>query len=887
MWTQLRSLTRSLLGRRAFEHDLSDELGFHLDAHAADLVRSGLTPDEAARRARLAFGSVDNAKTDCRQALGLRLFDDLQQHLTYAMRLLRKTPGFTAAAVATLALCLGATLAIFAVVDAILLRPLPFPDADRLVRVFNTYPKAGVPDDGASVTNYYERRGRLSAFASLSLYRDGTAIVGERGATERESITRVSPEFLATLGVPPAMGRAFTDAETTSQTDRVAIVTDAYWRQRLHADPNVVGRRLRVDGVEHTVVGVLPAPFGFLSSTARLYLPLSSSPDARGPMQRHSGSSSQMIARLAPGATLGDAQAQMDAHNAVVEAGNPQARLMADAGFRSRVVPLHADHVAAIRPILLLLQAGVLLLLLIGAVNVANLLLIRASGRVKELAVRQAIGASRRHVVGEVLAETTLLTAAGGLFGLAMAAVGVRLLTGIGASQLPLGARVVLDARTMAAAVAASIATGIAIGIPIAWYHLRDHPIHGLRHESRGGTVGRAAQRLRHGFLVAQVALSFVLLAGAALLGLSIRNAMAVAPGFRADHVLSARVSLPGAAYRTASARIAFTDTLAGALGRQPGVTAAGIVTNVPFSGITIKSAATVKGRALQPGESPRGHYSYGVTGDYFAAMGIPLLEGRFVDADDSRRGARVAAVDEDFARRYWPRGGALGQRLFQGGEEGTDADAFTIVGVVGASKQSGLTDTDAQGAVFYPYSARLDAEVFLVTRTTLASESLASTLQRAVRAVDPELPVSDLRTMETRIGDSLASRRSPAVVAALFSLIALLLTAIGTYGVLSYAVAQRRREIGLRIALGARPDQIRAQFLSLAVRLTTSGIGLGLAGAWLTGLAMQAILFRVPAFHLATLAGTAGMLAIVCLAGCLWPSERAARISPIEALSE
>jgi predicted permease len=877
------SVFHALVRRRRFEEGMDEEVRFHIEQYTDDLVRSGLSPEEAARRARLEFGSVDLVKTECREARGLVLPDELHQYLRQAVRRLRRTPGFTATALATVALCLGANLAIFAVVDSILLRSLPFPEAGRLVSVFNSYPRAGVPDDGCSLTNYYERRGRIAAFAALAAYRERTAIVGETGATEREAVARVSPDFFSTLGVGPVMGRAFTEEETTYRTDGVAILTDGYWRQRLGGDPRVVGWSIRVDGVDTTVVGVLPPDFGFLSSPARIYFPLASNPDERTPQQRHSGTC-RMIARLGPGATLAEAQSQVDAHNAAMEADGPQARMMAEAGFHTLVVPLHADHVAAIRPTLLLVQAGALFLLLIGAVNLVNLLLIRASARGRELAIRQAIGARRRHVVGEVLVETTLLTLVGGLIGLAVAAAGLRLLAALGSAHLPLGARIALDARVGLLALLAAIALGIAIGMPIAWYHLRGHATSAIPLEARGATAHRVTQRLRHGFLVAQIALAFVLLAGAGLLGLSLKNVAALSPGFRAENVLSGRISLPHA---QGSALLAFTERLTEDLGRQPGVVAAGVVTNVPLSGISNKSAARVKGHVFRPGESLRGHYSYGVGGDYFAALGLSLREGRFLTAADSRRAERVCVVDEDFARRYWPRGGAIGQRLFQGGEEGRDADAFTIVGVVGAMKQAGLTEDAAQGAVFYPYGHRLDGDIFVVTRTTLPPESLAATLRQAVRRVDPELPVADVRSMQTRIADSLVARRSPAVLAGLFSGIALLLTAIGTYGVLSYAVAQRRREIGLRMALGARPEQVRRQFLSVALRLLAAGTTLGLLGAWMTGQALQAILFRVPPLHVATLAGTAAVMAVVCLLACLLPSHRAARVSPMEALAE
>lgn len=879
-------LLQPLLGRRSFEEGMDEEMRHHIELYTEDLVRSGMTPAEAARQARMEFGSVDNAKTDCREARGLRLFDELRQNLRYAFRRMRKTPGFTATALATLALCLGANLTIFAVVDSVLLRPLPFPDADRLVSVYNTYPKANVPNDGCSLTNYYERRGRLAAFTSMAAYREGTAVIGEPGATELEPVTRVSPDFFSTLGLGPVVGRSFTEAETTYESDAVAIVTDAYWRQRLGADPGVIGRRIRVNGRARTVVGVLPPEFSFLSSRSRLYFPLSSDPEEHAPSQRHSGNS-DMIARLRPVTTLAEAQSQIDAHNAAVEADNPQARMMAEAGFRSLVVPLHADHVAAIRPTLLLTQAGALFLLLIGAVNLMNLLLIRASGRLKELAVRQAIGAGRRHVVNEVMVETTLLTLVGGLLGFAVGAGGIRLLAVLGADRLPLGAHIAFDLRVALAALAGAVVLGLAMGVPIAWFSLRGYSAGALQSESRGGTAGRAAQALRHGFIVAQIALAFVLLAGSGLLGLSLRKVLSVSPGFRPENVLSGQISLPGKGYPDGPALLALTEKLESELGRQPGVLAVGVATNVPLSGISNKSAATVEGYRPPQGESLRGHYSYSVGGDYFNALGFTLREGRFLVADDSRRPDRVCVVDEDFARFYWPKGGAIGRRVFEGGEARDESEAYTIVGVVGPVKQAELVEDQAQGAIYYPYGHRPDRQIYVVTRTSLRPETLGTTLRDVVRKIDPELPVTDLRSMETRIADSLVARRSPALLAGLFSGIALLLTAIGTYGVLSYAVAQRRREIGLRMALGARPEQVRVQFVSLALRLLAGGTVLGLLGAWLTGQAMQAVLFQVPALSVATLAGTTAVLGAVSLAASLVPSDRAARISPMEALAE
>ena len=632
---------------------MSEELRFHLDQYADDLVRGGMPRNEAMRRARLEFGNIDNVKDDCREARGLRVFDVLQRDTRHAVRLMRRSPGFTFTALATLALCLGANLTIFAVVDSVLLRPLPFPDAGRLMSVFNTYPKAGVPNDGCSLTNYYERRGKIAAFSHVAAWRDGTSVIGETGATERIPTTRVSPEFFETLGMPPIIGRGFTEPETTYGADRVAVLTDAYWRQRLNADPNVLGRTLRVNGASVTIVGVLPPGFRFLSSTSRLYFPLASNPDERSPKERHSGNS-DMVARLRPGVSVAAAQAEIDAQNAALERDNPIGKAMAEAGFRSIVVPLHADHVAAVRSVLLLVQAGALVLLMIGAVNLVNLLLIRASARRRERAVRQALGASQGRIVAEVLIETLVLTLTGGLLGLLVGAAGVRLLGLIGAEHLPLGARIVFDTRVASIALAGAAVMGIAMGVPIAWYTLRDRAAGPLRFDSRTATSGRAAQRLRHGFIVAQIALAFVLLAGAGLLGLSLKKAMAMPPGFRPDHVLTASLLTSGQRFPNGAAILAFTDQLDRTLARQPGVQAVGIATNVPLSGNSNKSAVTVKGYVRKAGQSLQGHYSYGVDGDFFGALGMTLMDGRFLTAEDSRRAQRVAVVDQDFARHYW-----------------------------------------------------------------------------------------------------------------------------------------------------------------------------------------------------------------------------------------
>ncbi len=809
--------------------------------------------------------------------------------LRYAVRGLRKAPGFTVTALATVAICLGANLAIFAVIDAILLRPLPFPESDRLVTVFNTYPKAGVQRGGSSLTNYYERRGSIPAFSSLSIYRDGTEVVGETGSTQQEKVMRISPDFFTTLGAGPVMGRSFDEAETITPIENhgAAILTDAYWRQRLNSDPHVLGRNIRVNGAPRKIVGVLPPDFRFLSSEARIFLPLTSRLQQRTPQQRHSGGGgTHMIARLKPGSTVAEAQSQIDAHNAAAEKDNPQAKMMAEAGFRSSALPLHTDHVRSIRPTLWLLQAGALFLLVMGAVNLVNLFLIRASRHMKEMAIRRSMGASRRHVVNHVMVETLLLTALGGLLGLVVGASGVRLLEVLGADRLPLGAHIVFDGRLAAIGLAGAVLLGVVVAVPIAWFNLHSHLENALRSESRTGTVSRAARRLRHGLIVAQIALAFVLLAGAALLGVSLKNVMAVSPGFRADHVLIGQFTLPYGRFPGGSPeRVAVLDRLLEAVRQQPGVAAAGTITNVPMSGDNDKTAITPRGYVPRPGESLHGHYFYGVTGDYFSALGIPLREGRFLTSADSHRPDRVCVVDEDFARRYWPQGGALGQRVFQG-TDSDDAKLFTVVGVVGSIKQAELTEPQGQGAVYVPFHYR-DTNVFVVTRTSQRPEALTDTLRTLVRATHPELAIDDIRSMDTGIAESLIARRSPALLAGIVAGVALLLAAIGIYGALGYTIAQRRREIGIRLALGAERSSVLVLVMKQGLQLTIIGVLVGLAGAFGLSRLIASFLYGVAPTDAATMAAVIMTITLAAAVASGLPAWRASRLDPNTALRE
>jgi predicted permease len=806
--------------------------------------------------------------------------------LRIAMRRLAGSPAFALAALATLALCIGANLAIFAVVDALLIRSLPFPRADRLLTIYYTYPRLAGAMNGASLTNYYERKGKFTSLQSLAEISTGTSVIGEPGATTIEDTARVTPEFFETLGVHPFMGRGFTDAEMTYQTDQVAVLTYEYWRSEFAGDPAILGKSVRLDGAPWRIVGVLPPGFRFLSIRAPVYTPLSSNEDERAVFRRHEYGM-VMVARLRDGATVAEARAQIAADDAATAAEYPFAALNAQDGCYTVVAPLQADYVASIRPMLLLLQAGALFLLVIGGVNLVNLMLIRASNRARELAVRRALGATSGHIVSEVMAESVLLTVAGGALGLLVGAAGIRLLALLGSRQLPLGAEIAFNWRLACVALAGSALTGLALGIPVAMFNLRG-PLAGALHaESRGSTANRALRRLRHAIIVTQVALAFVLMIGASLLGLSLRRAMTVAPGFNSEKVITGRFSLIWNHFRDEADYMSFFPRLYGKLAAVPGVSAVGMVSRVPVTGFGDNAAINVPGYVPKPGEDPSGvHDKYSVGGDYFKAMGIPLIEGRFLDLTDPARKEVNIVVDETFAHRYWPDGSAIGKKVYDGFKPDPGEPPYVVVGVVGTIKQDYLASgTPPHGAIYVTYAAAPFRSYYIVARTTVPADTLGATLAKVLREVDPDFPLTDINSMDTRVSDSLSTRRSPALMAGIFGIVALLLASIGLYGVMAYAVVQRTREFGVRLALGAqRTDVLRLVFLEGA-RLAALGLVLGMAISLAAAGYISSFLFGITSHDPIAYAGVGAVLAAVASVACLLPAHRATSVDPIIAL--
>ncbi len=806
-------------------------------------------------------------------------------NIKYAIRQLTRSPGFTAVALVTLMLCIAANVVIFAVVDAILVRSLPFPDADRLVIAYHNYPGAGIEHQACSLTSWDEWQEAIPAFEQVSACQEGSVVVQDTDVHEarRVQCQRVTSDFFATLGVTPALGRFFTEDEGNPSQSAVAILTDATWRNHYQADPAILGRDIQVDGKAVTIVGVLKPSFRFLSSQAKLFLPLASLPRDRGPYQRHN-TSVQVIARLTPEASLTTAQQQIDALNAQQMEDEPRlAKLLEGTGFHTTVFPLHADHVRSVRPVLLLLQGGALFLFMIGGVNLVNLLLIQASSRAKEFSVRQALGAGRGQVIGTVLIECLLLTSVGGLLGLALGNMGLSLLSKLGTAQLPLGTQVAFTGRLAVTTLGGAILAGAIFAIPLAVFHLRKQLAPTLHSEGRSGMVSPVAQRLRHGFIVAQITLAFLLLTGAGLLGVSLQQVLSVPTGFEPSQVLTARLMLPTNQYQDESARLAFVERLLNELQAQPSIASAAASTVVPFTGQDNSQVIVAEGVTPQPDDSLRAHFHCAATGEFWQTLGIPLRQGRFLEEADNSRAERVCVVDEAFAQRYWPNEDAIGYRVTKG-PVFNPATAFRIVGIVGSIKQDRLED-QALGAVYFPYRYDPLDNVYIVTRSSLPAAGMVSLLRQTVQNLDVQIPLDDIQPLQARIDSSLIQRRSPAMLAGLFAAVALSLTALGTYGVVAYAVAQRKREIGIRMALGALPRQIMGHYLGISTQWLLFGLALGLLGAWGIGYLMQGLLYDVNTLHPGVLGVTAGIMIMVVLLACFIPALRAARVDPMKTL--
>jgi len=813
--------------------------------------------------------------------------------LRLGLRLFWKDKAFSLTAVLTLAVCIGANTALFSVVDHVLLRPLPFHESERILLMANQYPGAGVELGGQSgAADYYDRLRETTVFSEQAMYNSSDVSVDQNGTPTRVRVMNVTPSFFRLLGTAPQYGRIFQDSEGEIGSENKVLLSHALWQSAFGGDRQIIGRDIRVDGQPYAVVGILPRSFSFLRDDVMLWRPLAFTPQRKE--QRHSNNWYN-IGRLKPGATMQQAQEQIDALNRANLDRFPQYKqLLINARFSTTVLQLQQDLVRGVKPTLYLLWAGALFVLLIGCVNVANLVLVRSRARLKELATRLALGAGRGRVARQLVTEGVLLTLMSAALGLLAGSAVLQVLTGLNMRDLPRGFDIRIDASVIAYTLAISTAIGLVLGlIPVAAV-LPANLTTVLRDEGRGGTSGRGARTLRRSLVVAQVGFAFVLLIGAGLLFASFRRLLAVDPGFVADRVLTASINLPRSRYPDEKALNAFAAESLRRLRALPGVSAAGATDTIPFGGNHSDSVILAEGHQMRPGESVISPQQVDVSAGYFEAIGAKLVRGRFFDERDGPDAPKVIIVDEKLARRFWPNQDPIGRRMYLPQDINNllaindKTVFFSVVGVVHDIKLADLVSGNGEvGAYYFPIGQ--DASRLLIYGVKVATDpsAVANSVRETIHSLDPELPVYEMQTMAERTDKSLMSRRSPMLLSLGFGAVALFLSAIGIYGVLAYLVTQRKKEIGIRIALGSSAGAIFELVLREGLLLIGGGFALGAAGAFLVRKSLESQLFGVTATDPVVMIVVTGTLALVAVLACALPARRATRIDPIVALTE
>lgn len=800
-----------------------------------------------------------------------------------ALRHLVKMPGFTAVVVLTLALCIGANSAIFSIVNAVLLRPFPFPQSDRLVYVNNSYPRNDVPVARVSIPDFLDRIERAPSIESAMLYDWQSMNLTAEGQPRRVAGIRATPSLFATLGTAPALGRAFAAADAEHGAERVVVISDSLWKETYGARADIIGDSIRLNGVAHTVIGVMPKGFYFPEVGVKLWIPYAFAPEQRSDTERGT-EYSWMLARLKPGATPEQLHQECDAIIAQNLERLPELRERADrSGFTTRIESLLDTWVSEVRPMLWLIQAGVLAALLIGCANVANLLLTRAISRERELSIRAALGAPRWQLVRQLPTESLMLFLAGGLVGLLVAMWTLDSINALGLADLPRGEGVRIDRSVFIFTLATAGLTGLAFGLLPAWRGSSVQAGSVLNEGSTRATASRRQLRLRHGLVVLEIALSVMLVTTAGLLARSFAQLQEQDPGFDPTSVLSARVSLPATKYPDDAHREAFAQSILRAMKALPGVEATGFTDVVPFGYQNAQASYTIAGRDIPSGQpSPHGQVR-SVSADYFATMRIPLLRGRTFTEQDAGDSEQVVVIDRVLADRYWPGVDPIGQFIYRGDK--LPQNLRRIVGVVGTVKQFGLDDPTTKETLYFPYAQRPVESFTLVLRTSMPPVPLIKPMRAALQALDPEQPLFDVQTLTGRIGGKLQRQRTPLYLIGAFGLLALVLAALGVYGVLAFSVGQRTQEFGIRAALGATVGDVVGLVIRQGFRLVAVGVILGLAGYLAVHHLLNHLVFGITTLDPIAVATGPAVLLAVAFAACLLPARRAARIDPLVAL--
>ena len=873
----------------AQEAEIVEELAQHLEEVYERSLKGGAIESEARRTALLELTGNDllkeiqHSQKSIRQAPVLEasgrsnLLTDFLHDLRYALRMQLKNPGFTIVAVIALALGIGANTAIFSVVNTVLLRPLPYKDPERLVMVWEDASKHGYPRDTPAAANYVDWRDQSQSFEGMAAIADESFNLTGAGDPERLEGRGVSANLFPMLGVEPQIGRVFSASEDQPGSNRVVLLSYGLWQRRFGGNPNIVGQSLNLNGESHTVVGVMPARFQFPSSDDQAWVPIALTPEQAANRKRHY---LQVVARLKPGVTLAQAQTEMSTIATRLQQQYPQSNT--DLG--AVVTSLHEHLVGDIKPALLILLGAVGLVLLIACANVANLLLARAAVRQKEIAVRVALGARRLRLVRQFLTESVLLSTLGGIVGLVIAYTGLLLIRAFIPENISQAREISLDLKVLGFTLFVSVATGVIFGLAPAIQSIRFNQSETLKEGGRDAATGGSGKRLRSVLVMAEVAISLVLLIGAGLLINSFMRLRNVDPGFRADNLLTMKIVLPEPKYREFERRQSFYTDLIQRVESLAGVKSAAVTTNLPLYRQGNSISVRIEGRPDPPPGQEQIVVTRIVSPRYFDTMTIPLLSGRNLTDQDISTSPNVAVISEAMARRFWPNEDPIGKR-FAGGRVRSDEDWINVIGVVKDVRQFELT-AEPRPQIYISYrQAGFFAPRDLVVKTDVDPSSMAATVRKAVWEIDKDQPVSDIRTMEEILAESIARQRFSMLLLAIFAGLALVLAGVGIYGVMSYSVAQRTHEIGIRMALGAQTGAVLKLAVGQGMKLVIAGIVIGLIAAFALTRLMSTLLFGVTATDPTTFTLISLLLVAVAAVASYIPARRATKVDPIIAL--
>ena len=877
---------RSLFRWAQADQELDDELRDHLERRTEECVAQGMTQAEARRRARLDLGGIELTKEKCRDARGVSSIETLRREIGYGLRALRNNPGFSTVAILTLALGIGANTAIFSVIDSVLLRPLPYAEPGKLVMVWENLPGSN-PHNTVSPPDFLDWGNRNAVFSGMAGLFDQRANLTGNWQPQEVALQDVTANFFSVLGVNPILGTGFTAENGQPGHDDVLVLSYGFWKERFAGDSSIIGKTIRVNGHPLIVVGVAPEGFDWFIKDSSL---TGARPQMWTPWiipkafhdRKNVGRFMTVVARLKPGATVQQAQVQMNAIAGQIAEEYPDS----NGNWGAKVVPVREQISGDLRPALWILFGAVGFVLLIACANVSSLLLARAAGREREMAIRTAVGANRWRIALQLLTESALLAVVGGGIGVVLAFWGTNALLAASPRNLLDLRAVSIDMRILAFAVGSTLLAGLIFGFLPSFIAAHSSVAETLKEGGRASSAGKGRGMARSAFVVMQMCLALVLLAGSGLLIRSFIRLVDVDPGFDATHLLTFKVTLPGLKYGTDAKCQAFFGELLSRLSHLPGVRSVTMNSFPPFSGL---GAATGVRLLSQPPRSLKDlpEAEVRVVGpDYFSTMGIELHAGRTFSEQELAEARHVAIVNQAFADKYLSGVNPLGQRavIYMKSDQESESTPSEIIGVAGDVRQMGL-DTPSEPTVYWPHPELVYSGMTILVRTSHEPLALVSAARNELQQMDPEQPMAAVATMEQLLGDSLARSRFTMLLLAIFAVIALTLAAVGIYGVIAYGVTQRTQEFGIRMALGAEGHDVLRLVLGQGTRLVLLGIAAGMVLALTLGKFLAALLYGIRPTDPPTFAAVALLLALVALAACYLPARRAIRVDPMVAL--